>query len=154
MVRHFFKYFWGHVPGTFGGSTKSFSRKFGGCQGYHLASSEVPKKGFINLKNVFFDPTNIFSKRSGNVILCITRPSEYSQLLSRAISRIFYFFHIFPFFPPPRAPINPFWALKGGRRKCGSHFDAQGLLSTTKVPFVQPKSPSYNQSPLLLINIS
>ena len=86
----------GHVPDKFGGQKWSFSKKFWGCLGYHLASSEVSE---TRSKNLF---KNIFSKKNkscADFFLYILAPELNSDLFSRAVLGIFRFFHIFHFSP-------------------------------------------------------
>ena len=86
----------GHVPDKFGGQKWSFSKKFWGCLGYHLASSEVSE---TRSKNLF---KNIFSKKNkscADFFLYILAPELNSDLFSRAVLCIFSFFHIFHFSP-------------------------------------------------------
>ena len=99
LFRDFFWTLFGHVPDKFGGQKLSFSKKFWGCLGYHLASSEVSE---TRSKKLF---KNIFSKQNkscADVFLYILAPELNSDLFSRAVLGIFRFFHIFNFFPPCR----------------------------------------------------
>ena len=60
-IHKFYKLFWtlfGHVLDKFGGQKTSFSKKFWGCLGYHLASSAVSRKGSKNHEHMFLYQNN------------------------------------------------------------------------------------------------
>ena len=113
-IHNFYTLFWtlfGHVLDKFGGQKWSFSKKFWGCLGYHLASSAVSGKGSKNLEKMFFFEKNKFDKSD------VKWPPDENAVLRKFISFFsscfmhFLFFSYFPFFPPCRLLYTPFGPL-------------------------------------------
>ena len=89
--KHFFNML-GASSGHILGVQKKFSKKCWGWLGYHLASSEVPKKGSRNLKHIFLTATTIFSG-------CFSRLERTLQNIhSSSLEPFDASFHFFTFF--------------------------------------------------------
>ena len=95
---------------SFGGQKWSFSKKFGGPLGYHLASSEVSKTRWKNIKNMFFSKKKLVQND-------VKWPPDEFPLIRKFIalfsSRFMHFliFSYFSFFPLSQALHIPFGPL-------------------------------------------